>query len=193
MATTIALTLPSLTAAAETAFTVTRLREFVSSGLSDAALQVYLDAAFDAIDDALGPLTVHEHLHARGELLRLSREAESITTIVEDARWSALTLAADDYELSDSGQMLTRLHDGTNPRWCWHGRVDVTYVRARDVAEEIRVAVALVQLELNNRPGLISLSTEGYSETFAGNSVMNYQIERDLILATLNRGGAAAI
>jgi hypothetical protein len=187
MATTVAITLPAITVTAETGFTVTRLREFVTSGLSDAVLQTYLDAAMDAIDDALGPLTCKERLHAsRGDMLMLGREAESITSVVEDARNTALTLAADDYELSDSGQLLYRLRTGTNPRWGWHGRVDVTYVRSDDMAERIRVAVALVQLDLGHAPGLASQTIGTWSETYRNDQ--DYAVQRDALLASLTPG-----
>ena len=155
MATTVAVTIPKLGAAAETGFSVTRLREFVTTSLSDSALQVYLDAAMDAIDDVLGPLVCHERIRScRGDMLPLGREAESITSVVEG--WGAATLAADDYELSDSGMVLYRLHTGTNPRHHWQGPVRVTYVREDAAAERVRVAVALVYLDLNNKPGLAS-------------------------------------
>jgi hypothetical protein len=188
MATTGAVTLPAITVAGSTEFSVTRLREFVTSSLSDATLQTYLAAALEAVDDVLGPATVTERINAgRGDLLMLSREAESIVSIVEDERWSALTLAADDYMLSDSGQLLYRLHTGTNPGWVWGGRVAVTYVRDAQAADRIRIAVALVQLDLDHRPGLAALSTEGYSETFSPGGT--YQVERDAILASLTSGG----
>jgi hypothetical protein len=186
VATSIAVTLPRPTVSATSSFTVTMLRGYVTSGLSDAVLQTYLDAAMEAIDDALGPLNCKERINVgHGELLRLGRPAASITSIVEDARSSALTLAADDYELSDSGQLLYRLHTGTNPRYTWHSRVDVTYVREDDTAERIRVAVALVQLDLTHAPGLAGQTIGTWSENYASNSVMNYQIERELILASL--------
>jgi hypothetical protein len=192
MATTISATLPKITTAAETTFTVTALREFVTSTLSDAALGKYLDAALEAIDEELGPLNVTERLGpVRGDMLALSQEAESITSVVEDWRSSALTLAADDYELSDSGEVLYRLRTGTNPRWHWHGHVKVTYVRTDDPAGQIRVAVALVQLDLTHAPGLSSQQIGTWTEQYSSNSVMNYEIERASILATLSGSGPA--
>jgi hypothetical protein len=188
MSTDGAVTLPKLTVAGSTEFSVARLREFLTSSLSDATLGTYLTAALEAVDDVLGPATVTEHVNAgRGDLLMLSREAESIVSIIEDERWSALTLAADDYLLSDSGQLLYRLHTGTNPAWIWRGRVAVTYVRDVMAADRIRIAVALVQLELNHRPGLAALSTEGYSETFRPTA--DYLSEREAILSSLGSGG----
>lgn len=187
MATDIAVTLPAITVTAETGFTVTRLREFVTSPLSDAVLQTYLDAAMDAIDDALGPLTCTERLRAsHGDMLMLGRKAESITSVVEDAGWSVLTLAADDYELSDSGQVLYRLATGTNPRRTWYGRCVVTYVREDDAAERIRVAVALVGLDLNHAPGLASQSIGTWSETYRNDQ--DHAAQRDALLASLTPG-----
>jgi hypothetical protein len=188
MATSIAVTLPRPTLSAETAFTVTMLRQFVTSGLSDAVLETYLAAAMDAIDDALGPLTCKERLATHGDLLMLGREAESITSIVEDARNTALTLAANDYELSDSGQFLYRLRTGTNPAWGWHGRVDVTYVRSDDAAERVRVAVALVKLDLAASGGLTAQAIGSWSETYASSTA--HAEQRAEILASLNSGMA---
>jgi hypothetical protein len=186
MSTDVAITIPTFTVAAETGFTVTRLREFVTSSLSDAALQTYLDAAMDAIDDALGPVVCHERLSAtHGDMLALGREAESITSVVEG--WNALALATDDYELSDSGTILYRLHTGTNPAYHWHGRVHVTYVRDDSTAERIRVAVALVYLDLHNRPGLSSEQIGTWTETYAQGKP--YAEARAELLASLGSGG----
>jgi hypothetical protein len=186
MATTIGVTIRKFTVAAETSFTVTRLREFVTSTLSDAVLQTYLAAAMDAIDKYLGPLNVVERIEpVSGEILPLSREAESIISVVEMARGTGTTLAVNDYELSEDGTTLYRLDTGTNPEWRWRGHVKVTYTRKDDVDARIRVAVALVQLELNHVPGLTGQQIGSWSEQYTSNSVMNYQIERDGILATL--------
>jgi len=179
MSTDIAVTLPTFTVAAETDFTVTRLREFVTSSLSDSALQVYLDAAVEDVDDVLGPLTVHERFRVHGSLLPLSREAESISTVVD----GPTTLAADDYELSDSGRYLRRLHDGTNPAYWWARHVDVTYVRDDPVASRWRAVVALVQLDLDQRPGLQSETIGTYAYTKS--TTRSYPELRDEILATL--------
>ena len=121
----------------------------------------------------------------------LTQPASTIVSIVEDARASALTLAPDDYELSDTGQALYRLNTGTNPRYHWRGLVKVTYQREEDISNQIRVAVALVQLELNHAPGLSAQQIGTWSEQYQSNSVMNYQIERDVILASLRDSGPA--
>ena len=189
MSTDVAVTLPTFTVAAETGFSVMRLREFVTSSLSDSALQVYLDAAFEAIDDALGPLTCHEHVHnLHGELYALAQEADSITTVVEDG----VTLAADDYTLSDSGAILRRRHAGTHPRHGWGRRLDLTYFRSDDPAERIRVAVALVRLELGFQPGLVSQTIGTWSETYSATSMKPYAEQRADLLASLT-GGSVGI
>jgi len=186
MPTAVSVTLPTFTVVAETGFTVTRLREFLTSSLSDSALQLYLDAAMDAIDDVLGPLTVHEHVHGiHGELLRLAAEADTITTVVEEG----VTLAVDDYTLSDSGAILRRRHAGTHPRHGWGWRLDLTYFRKDDVAERIRAAVALVKLELGFQPGLVSQSIGTWSETYSATSMKPYAEQRAEILASLSDGG----
>jgi hypothetical protein len=184
VATDIAITLSRPTVSAATGFTVTMLRGYITSGLSDSVLQTYLDAAMDAIDDVLGPSTVKDRITTRGELLMLTREAESITSVVEDARDSAVTLAADDYELSDSGYLLYRLRSGTHPRAYWSGRIDVTYVRSDDWPERIRVAVALVNLELTQAPGLASQTIGTWSETYRTDT--EYAEQREALLSSLS-------
>ena len=184
MATSIAVTLPAPTVVASSSFTVTMLREYVTSTLSDAVLGTYLAAAFSTIEDFLGPLTRKDRLLVGyGDQLMLSREAESITTVVEDAAGYPSTLAADDYELSSSARMLYRLYDGTNPRRAWWGRTDVTYVRTNDVDNQIRVAVALVDLELTTAPGLASQSIGTWSESYRTDK--DHAAQRDELLASL--------
>lgn len=183
MVTSVAVALPRLSAHAESVFGVAQLRQFLTTSLGDAALAGYLSAAFEAIDDVLGPLVVTERRRPHGELLMLSEDAASITTVVENALWSPLTLADDDYQLSSTGRQLLRLRTGTNPSWRWCGRVDVTYIRQEDVARRIRAAVALVQLELGFLPGLASRTIGTYSETFA--SGRPYAEQRAEILASL--------
>jgi hypothetical protein len=185
-----AYSVPFQTAIHSLYLSVDQFRAFVETPLSDEALLILLDAAAQAIvreHGATGETT--ERLHANGDLIMLSRPALTIATIVEDARWSALTLADDDYELSSSGQTLYRLSDGTNPGWCWRGRVDVTYTPFDDTAERQRVQRALVMLDINYHSGLTSQQIGTWTETYAANSVFNYEIERAAILASLGGGG----
>lgn len=181
--TSIGVTLPLVSVLAESSFTVARLRAYVTTQLSDAALQPLLDAALADIDRVTGPVARRERLRARGDMILLSDRAASITSIVEDARGAAVTLAADDYEVSDSGRLLYRLR-GTNPSDCWRGLVDVRYQRPDDTAARIRVAVALVELDLSHEPGLVSEKIGTWEETHAGSG--DYPLEREAILASLS-------
>lgn len=185
MATVVSIALPGISVAAETAFTVAALRRYVTSDLSDADLQPLLDAAKADVDQAAGPIAARERRRARGELLMLTQRAASITTIVEDARGAAVTLAADDWELSGTGLVLWRLRSGTNPSGYWRGLVDVRYQRPDDTAARIRVMVALVQLDLTHKPGLSGQKIGTWEESYTSNSAFNYQIERAAILASL--------
>lgn len=157
--------------------------------LSDESLLILLDAAAQAIVGYAGPAgEITERLHAHGELLMLSRPALTITTIVEDARWAAITLDDDDYEISSSGQTLLRLHDGTNPGYHWCGRVDVTYQPQDDTAERQRVQRELVMLDISHQPGLASQSIGTWSETYSSSSTKSYAEQRADILASLGSG-----
>ena len=147
--------------------TVDQFRAFnAADSLTDESLLILLDAAAQAIIREHGPSgAITERLRAGGDLLMLSRPALSITLVVEDARLSALSLSADDYELS--GQTLYRLSDGTNPGYCWRGRVDVTYVPFDDTAERQRVQRELVQLDLTFQPGLASQRIGEWTESYS--------------------------
>ena len=180
--------------AAETAYlTVADLRGFVSSELSDASLQLLLDAAYDEIVDYAGPSGPCNELidPGVGDLLMLSRPAESVGTVIEDMWYGGdeTTLAADDYEVRSSGQTLRRLHTGTNPAWGWRGRVDVTYTpRGGDDNRKV-VQLELVKLTIAFDPALASQTIGQWGETYrAGKSYASQHAE---ILATL--GGGALI
>jgi hypothetical protein len=171
-----------------TGLTTDQFRAFQTTTLADAELALLLAAAWDEIEDAAGPQgTVTERLGPfRGDRLMLSREADSITSVVEDARSSALTLAADDYELSDSGKMLYRLTVGTHPRWAWWGRIHVTYTVADDTAQRQRVQRDLVMLDLIGAGGVTSERIGDWTQTFATSS--NPAEMRASILASLGSG-----
>ena len=155
--------------------------------LSDESLLILLDAAAQAIVGAAGPPgAITERLSGSGDLLMLSLPALAITTIVEDARWAALTLSADDFELSSSGQTLYRLHDGTNPGWRWSGRVEVTYSPRDDTAERQRVQRELVMLDIAHQPGLASQRIGDWQEAYSAPGT--YASARADILASLNSG-----
>lgn len=188
MATSVAVTLPALRLSASSAFSVTMLRAFVTTDLSDSALQVLLDAASDAVADVLGPATLRERIPpVSGDMLILGRPAETVTAVVEDAGRSAVALAADDWMLSDSGRVLYRLRAGTHPASAWRGRVDVTYVRGDDAAARTRAVVALVELDLQGGRGLVSQQIGTWTETYRTDA--EYVATRESILAALTTTG----
>jgi hypothetical protein len=197
MATTIDVTLPKLTVHADTVtLTVDRLREFVSSAVSDSSLQILIDAAFDAIDECIGPPgNVSEFFSVTGDLILLSKRAETIVTVREDAAsWTPLTLATDDYELRPSGRTLVRSQTGTNPGWFWGGprwtgRVDVTYTPFDDTANRVRVALELVKLSIAFTPGLASQRIGEWAESYTAPSAGSYSEQREDILASLTHEG----
>jgi hypothetical protein len=98
-------------------------------------------------------------------------------------------LADDDYRLAPSGSLLIRLSDGTNPRSCWYGRVEVRYTPFVDGAERDRVAIALVKLDVNHNPGSVQETIGSWSEQQSQGSE-SYATERAAILASY---GASAL
>jgi hypothetical protein len=160
--------------------TVTELRDYVATALSDASLQSFLDEAYLAIEDTLGPSgPLAERLHGAGELLMLSRRATSITSVLQYQPWpsAALTLASNDYELSTSGRVLRRLGTGTNPGWHW-GTVLVTYQPPDDTSRRTKAAVELVKLDLAYS-GYTGESTQSESRSFD-----DLAAQRQAIMAT---------
>ena len=164
------------------------LRLHIVTGLDDEALTLKLAAAYEAIDEYLGTDTGSYSELLRqpsGDLLMLSRRASAITSITEGVN----ELAADDYELRASGQMVRRLYTGTYPANRWLGRVDVTYVPLADDNERDRVAIALVQLDLNFNPGLVAERVGDHAETYsAPQADVGYQQQRAQILSSLGQG-----
>ena len=198
MATTIAVTLPKISAVADTVtLTITRLREFVSSTVSDSSLQILVDAAFQAIDDCIGPPgNVSEFFTPAGDLIMLSRRAAAIVSASETLyswSWTPLVLASNDYVLRPSGRTLVRLNTGTNPgwlgRWGWLGRVDVTYTPVDDTANRVRVAIELVKLQIAFTPGLASQTIGTWSEAYTVAGTASYPEQREAILASLTNEG----
>lgn len=175
--------------------TVTDLRGHLSSALEDTALQLKLDAAYETIDDHLGiddgaydPVIADLITPGYGDLIRLSRRALSISSVVE----GTTTLDPDDYELRPSGYVLRRLATGTHPASCWRARVDVRYPTVLDGAERDRIAIALVQLDLNYQPGIKAETIGSWQQTNSGggDGGQSYEAERESILASYGSEGA---
>lgn len=167
--------------------TVDDLRDHVESSLGDDALGLLLDAAYEAIDRAIGAAgNVTERLTAGpGDRLMLSRPASAVVSVTEDDT----AIASNDFTLIGD-QLLLRLETGTNPRYRWLNPVQVTYTLESDADERDRAAIALVRLDLDFRPGVQSERLGDHSITFASGS-RSYLDQRDGILASLASGFVA--
>jgi hypothetical protein len=158
-----------------------------ATDLGDGALAAMLAEAYGSVDTALESTDgITEILSVAGDLCRLSRAADSITTLIE----GSTTLASDDYELVGR-TMLHRIRTGTHPSRHWRGRLTVTYAPYAAATERDRVAAELVQLEINHNPSLTSQRLGDYSETYAQGD-RSYPQQREAILASLfaSSGGA---
>lgn len=174
--------------------TVEEFRAFVTTSLGDEPLQILLDAAWESIEDLLGPGAptydapdaVNELVTVHGDLLMLSRAAETIESILE----GTTELDPDDYEVRSSGRILRRLRTGTHPAsrwgegWPHRGRVNVTYTPLSDAANRQRVQMELVKLDLGFTPGTVSERIGDWSETFTQGAT-DYPAQRSAILASL--------
>jgi hypothetical protein len=154
-------------------------KSLVDSSLSDAALQILLDAAEQAITlYAGGSGAVTELISAgSGDLVMLSRPASAVSAITERGE----TLASNDYVLN--GRTLRRVTGGTHPSSRWRGRISVTYTPQDETEVRKAVQASLLKLELNTRTGTQSESIGAWSETFTSGDT--YTAERQAILRRL--------
>ena len=106
--------------------------------------------------------------------------AESLSEIIE----GDTTLAADDYELRSSGNVVRRLDDGTNPASYWRNRVYVTYLPQSDLALRAIAQLELVRLEIAFNPLLVSQTIGSWTETYQQGK--SYPEQRADILAALS-------
>lgn len=160
----------------------------------DDALRRLLEAAEAAIGQVAGPLgTVTEYSGGGAYYLSLHRPAAAITSIREDFYGTPLVLAANDYQISPNGYVLSRLSTGTNSRSTWYGPVQVIYTARDDTAVRETVQVLLVQQFLNYHPGLTQESIGSWSQSFTDSSVYNFAIERSDILSMLYDGPSMVV
>lgn len=163
--------------------TATELRGYVTTALEDTDLERLLSAAYEAIVAFAGPSgATTELVTPHGDLLMLAKRADSITSVTETVYGVETTLATDDYELVGD-QTLRRTNDGTHPYHCWRGRVKAVYVPLDDDENRDRVAIALVEQDLNHSPGLTSERLGDWQVSVATST--DYVKEREAILATL--------
>lgn len=134
------------------AVTVDDVRLRVETDLEDGPLQRILDSAVAAINRAAGSASsqVQTFSALGAAYVVLRRRHASIASIAERGNIytsSATTLSADDYrEVGD--YKLLRLATGTNPRSTWGAEVVVTYVPEVDADIRDRVALDVVQMDV---------------------------------------------
>jgi len=135
-------------------------------------LQRLLDAAEEAILIAVGSYLavsgaddeINEIITPRsvGPLLRLSRRARSIASVIE----GDTTLAADDYSLGSSGYILRRLDTGTNAAGYWLNRVYIQYQPMSDEALREMAQIELAKLDIAINPLLLSQTIGSWAESY---------------------------
>lgn len=169
-----------------------QIREHITTSLVSDALMRLADAAEEAIIERAGP-TIEDYLvtdtterfRPHGPTIMLARRAESVVTVSEHAhRADPTELAADDYALSSSGNLLRRLRDGTNPATAWHADVDVTYTPFTDLSTRYKVQLELIKLDIAFSPTLASQTIGSWTEQYAQGRP--YAEQREDILATLH-------
>ena len=167
-----------------TILTAAQAREHVETSLEDDALARLLEAAEAAIVERAGPnptedtdtATAEERHSPRGDLLMLSRVPGVIVTVTE----GTTEVDAEDYAQRPGSAILRRI----GRSWC--GPVTVAYIPEGDLAERIRVQLALVKLDLAAAPGITSERVGPWTVEAAGGTA--YAEEREAILATLDGG-----
>lgn len=167
------------------ALTIEQVRERVETSLSDAAVQVILDACEAEVSRFAGSATSdQETFTASGvRLLPLSRRHASITTIVERRLLSSdpVTLAANDWREVGSYRLL-RLASGTNPASCWGAEVAISYVPEVDAALRNRVTLDLIQMDCDFR----SYDTEKVGDWSGTQN--DYRSRRAALLSQIREG-----
>lgn len=173
-----------------------KFRSHQATALVDEALQDYIDAAEAAIVGRYGPILEFTDRRGRpgypgGQFLFTSRRVGSITSVTE--RYgdvlgiTDIVMNPNDYTLLPDGQTLRREYNGAHPADRWTDVVVVVYTPFDDTAERLRVAIALVRLDLAHNPGIVSEQIGDYQAVYAPRTggAANYDLERDAILATL--------
>lgn len=172
-----------------------QFREHQATSLGDVPLQRLLDAAEVAIAARVGLLgTLTERRRGGGLFLYLSRRAGTLTTVTErygdPLGVSSVVLDGTDYTLLPDGLTLRREWTGTHPANRWAEDVVVASTAFDDTSERQRVAIGLVKLDLTHNPGLASETIGDWSESYVNGSAMNYEMERESLLSSLDAGVA---
>jgi hypothetical protein len=150
--------------------TVDELREFITTGLTDDALQILLDATERDIIAAAGdPVEQTEYVQGGYPALVLSRPMPApdyglISVTEASDSTSPVLLEEDDYRID--GYILHRLTTGTNPRTYWYGLVQVVFMPPDRDDERKRAQVALIQLDPSIGSDVVSEKIGEYSVSY---------------------------
>lgn len=167
------------------ALTLADVRGRVETDLDDVALQRILDAAVEDINRRHGEAaSATETFRAWGAPeISLGRRASAITEVneIRSRHDSSVTLSANDFRRSGDYR-LVRLTNGDNPAPCWGFEVEVKYVPEVDPALRDRVALDVIQVDVEFR----ALESEGVGDW--DGSYADYQERREAVLAQVREG-----
>lgn len=167
------------------ALTLADVRGRVETDFDDSTLQTILDAVVEDINRRYGEAaSATETFRAWGAPeISLGRRASSITKITEIASRHSdpVVLSANDFRRSGDYR-LVRLTNGDNPASCWGFEVSVEYVPEVDPALRDRVALDVIQVDVEFR----ALESEGVGDW--DGSYADYQERREAVLAQVREG-----
>jgi hypothetical protein len=175
-----------------------RVKERVSTDLTDPELQRIIDAANQEIIDRYGPhpdstqpITVTQRGLVR--MLDVTRPIDTGQTIVitefVGSGWTveeSTVMASNDYRVWYRGRTLERLATGTTPRVRWGHRVVLTYTPQNDGDQRQEVIIQLTSLAISQRGGgagsIRSLQVGDVKTEWADSA---YQKQREALLSSL--------
>ncbi len=170
-----------------------RLKLRVETDLTDAELQLMIDAEVDEIEARFGviaSITVREE--GRTHFVTVHRPINTAVTpvIVEISPANTsdsanrTTLSSDDYRITNGGHTIERMLDGTNGRDLWAPLVELTYTPISDQTRRDETVIKLVNLSITYN-GLNKQESVGdYSRT--GKATADaYDAEREILINRL--------
>lgn len=169
---------------------VAQFRAAHKSPVDDDTIQLYIDAATQAIVARFGRIAPITERHRGGSLhLWLSRQAASIESIIEG--WGDpiglgnVLLDTTDWLLLPDGISVRRQIMGTHKADVWGTWIDIAYTPLDTTADRQRAVIALVKLDLAHNPGKTREAIGDWLATYADTSALNYGLEREMILETV--------
>ena len=170
-----------------------RLKGRVETDMLDLELQRMIDAEIAEIDDRFGAI-VEITILAEGNLHFVSvhrpiDEAETIAIVEIDpantgAAANRVTIAADDYRITNGGRTIERLIDGTNVGDHWASLVELTYTPVSDQTQRDEAVIKLVHLSLTYN-GLAKQQSVG-DFSFSGSVTADaFDREREVLINRL--------